>query len=162
MRKIFQSILWMFFLTLGFVTLNAQSKKKIVHHETKTTKKVDTLFTTTLGDVPGGQSLPASFVKGLLDKPLVVHDQEHQAFPVVSFTFGYQTYGTYNNDTTGMPEKTSSYITYPFNDDRLDSLWRTRIGHELKPGDQLYFDHVIVEGKDGAYHLSSPLHFTIK
>lgn len=146
----------------GMLPVYAQHKKKKAIHETEKVKKTDTVFTTTLGDVPGSQSLPASFVKSLLDKPLLVHDQEHQAFPVVSFSFGYQTYGTYDNDTTGMPEKSSAYISFPFNSDHLDSLWRTRIGNELKPGDQLYFDHIIVEGKNGAYHLSSPLHFTVK
>lgn len=157
-----RNILWIILLIFGFAPVYAQHKKKITMHETGKVKKTDTVFTTTLGNVPGGQSLPASFVKSLLDKPLIVHNQDRQVFPVVSFSFGYQTYGTYDNDTTGMPDKSSAYISFPFSSDRLDSLWRTRIGNELKLGDQLYFDHIIVEDKNGAYHLSSPLHFTIQ
>lgn len=149
-------------LSFGLFPVFAQNRKKTDAHHTEALKKKDTVFISTLGDVPGRQSLPASFAKGLLNAPLIVHDQEHQVFRVVSFSFGYQTYGTYNNDTTGMPEKTSSYISYPFYSNRIDSLWRARIGNELKPGDQLYFDHIVAEGKNGTYHLSSPLHFTIK
>lgn len=157
-----QNILWIILLISGISPVYAQYKKKSTIHETGTVKKTDTIFTTTLGNVPGGQSLPASFMKSLLNKTLIVHNQDRQAFPVVSFSFGYQTFGTYDNDTTGMPEKSSAYISFPFSSNRLDSLWRTRIGNELKPGDQLYFDHIIVEDKNGIYHLSSPLHFTIK
>ncbi|MGH2643588.1 MAG: hypothetical protein ACRDE2_06550 [Chitinophagaceae bacterium] len=161
MRSIIQNTLLFSLLIFGLSPVYAQNKKKIIpHHKEK--EKADTLLTTTLGDVPGGQSLPASFVKGLLDKPLIVHDQERQSFSVVSFSFGYQASTTYDNDTTGMPERTSTYISYPFYSDRLDSLWRTRIGNELKPGDQLYFDHIIAQDKKGTYHLSSPLRFTIK
>jgi hypothetical protein len=162
MQKIMQNILWIILLVFGLTPVYAQHRKKITIHETGKVKKTDTVFTTTLGNVPGGQSLPASFVKSLLDKPLIVHDQDRQAFPVVSFSFGYQTYANYDNDSTGMPEKSSAYISFPFSSNRLDSLWRTRIGNELKPGDQLYFDHIIVEDKNGTYHLSSPLHFTIQ
>lgn len=161
MRKIIQVVL-IFMLILYFAPAYAQHHKKAIPHKTESIKKQDTVFTTTLGDVPSGQLLPASFAKSLLDKPLIVHDQEHRAFPVISFSFGYQAYGTFANDTTGLPEKTSTYISFPFNSDRLDSLWKTRIGNELKPGDQLYFDHIIAEGENGSYHLSSPLHFTIK
>ncbi|TAN15334.1 MAG: hypothetical protein EPN37_09640 [Chitinophagaceae bacterium] len=161
MRKMIQAV-WISILIVYFVPAYAQHHKKAVPRKTESAKKADTVFTATLGDVPSGQLLPASFAKSLLDKPLIVRDQEHQSFPVISFSFGYQAYGTYVNDTTGLPEKTSTYISFPFNSDRLDSLWRTRIGNELKTGDQLYFDHIIAEDKNGSYHLSSPLHFTIK
>lgn len=155
-------ILLCFSLAFSVKRASAQSAKGKMHDKPHVQRNKPLTFTSTLGDVPGGQELSASFVKSLLDSALVVHDNHRRSYPVVSFSFGYQTNASYTNDTTGMPEKTSSYIAYPFNSNRLDSLWRTRIGNELKPGDQLFFDHILAKDSTGIFFLSSPLHFIIK
>lgn len=155
-------IILCFFLAFGMNPACAQSGKTAIREKSSDRKAHALVFTSTLGDVPGDQAIPVSFAKSLLNLPIRVHDNRQRSCPVVSFSFGYETFATYTNDTTGMPQKTPSYISYPFNSDRLDSLWRTRIGDELKSGDQLYFDHIIVRDTTGAFHLSSPLHFTIK
>jgi hypothetical protein len=100
-------------------------------------------------------------MKTLLDSALVARDSAGGNHQVVSFDFGYRTTDVFLNDTTGRPETSRLYTSFHFKGNRLDSLWRTEIGDEIKPGDELFFDRIIASDR-GARYLSSALHFTVK
>lgn len=125
-------------------------------------RPLDPVFHSFLGNVEGGQALPASFVKGLLDSALVARDSAGHPHAVVAFNFGYATTDTYENDTTGRPVSTRSYLSFHFKGNRLDSVWRKGIAEKLRSGDVLYFDRVIAEGGQGVQYLSSPLTYRVR
>jgi hypothetical protein len=118
------------------------------------------VFTTLLAG-SSGKTLSATAMKALLDSALVAKDSTGQLHQVVSFDFGYRTTDVFPNDTTGRPETSRLYTSFHFKGNRLDSLWRTEIGSQIKPGDELFFDRVVAADK-GVNYLCSPVHFSVK
>lgn len=118
------------------------------------------VFTTLLA-ASSGKTIAAQTMKTLLDSALVARDSSGRLHPVVSFNFGYRTTDIFLNDTTGRPETSHLYTSFHFKGNRLDSLWRTEIGSQIKPGDELFFDRVVATYR-GTGYLSSALHFLVK
>jgi hypothetical protein len=118
------------------------------------------VFRSSLGNVLSNK-VPASLMRQLLDSTLIARDSQGVKHRVVSFEFGYRTTTSYRSDTTGAVEHAHSYLSFHFNSNRLDSLWRSRIGPQIKPGDELYFDRIIADGGQGVKFLSSSLHFQV-
>lgn len=118
------------------------------------------VFRSSLGNVLSN-AVPASLMRQLLDSTLIARDSLGTKHRVISFEFGYRTTTSYHNDTTGRIQQGHSYLSFQFNSDRLDSLWRSRIGPQIKRGDELYFERIIAEGPKGVKFLSSPLHFQV-
>lgn len=137
----------------------SKGQDKNYPNKSRAGKGLEPVFQSSLGNMLSN-TLPSSFMKKLLDSPLHARDKKGRTYPVISFDLGYQQKETVTNDTTGKPETSHVYLYWHFKGDRLDSLWRKKIRDELKPGDQLYFDHIIAEGDSGKY-LSAPLHFIV-
>jgi hypothetical protein len=138
----------------------SESQDKNLPNKAQAGKGLEPVFQSSLGNVLSN-TLPSSVMKKLLDSSLHARDKKGKTYPVISFDLGYQQKETVTNDTTGKPETSHVYLYWHFKGNRLDSLWRKKIKDELKPGDQLYFDHIIAEGDSGAKYLSAPLHFTV-
>ena len=119
------------------------------------------VYTSSLGNVLSN-TLPVSMMRNLLDSALIARDKQGHAHPVVSFDFGYRTSDTFNDDTTGKPRTSYLYSGFHFNSSKLDSLWRTRVSKNIRPGDELFFDHIIARNEKGIHYLSSPLHFIVR
>jgi hypothetical protein len=120
------------------------------------------VFSATLGEVVSHQKLPVSLMKSLLDSSLVARDSAGHPYPVVSFSFGYQTTNYYQNDTTGRPQSSRTYLSFHFTGNRLDSVWRKGVSAQLKPGDVLYFDRIIARDRSGVQYLAAPLEYDIR
>lgn len=126
-----------------------------------TGKRLIPVFKSTLGNVLSN-TLPASMMKSLLDSSLYSRDKKNHLHPVVSFEFGYKTFNSFLNDTTGKTETASSYFSFHFDNNQLDSIWKKRVGELLKPGDEIFYEKIIARDPKGIQYLSSPLHFIVK
>lgn len=140
-------------------TVQAQQKRGVA--KDTATRVLSPVFKSSLGNVLSN-TLPASMMKKLLDSSLHARDKKGVGHPVVAFRFGYRTHNTFLNDTTGKSQSAASYFSFQFYTSRLDSIWRKRVGEQLKSGDELFFDKIIARDSKGVQYLSSPLHFTVR
>lgn len=150
-----------FFLVLQAWGQSVHEKRN--GHKTAATGQSASVFprlTSSLGNVLSN-TLPRSFMQQLVDSSLVVRDQHNAAYIVTGFEFGYR-HTEQTVDSTGRASAFRNYISWNFQGSRPDSLWRARIKGELTGGDQLFYDHIIAEGKDGRKFKAPALSFTVK
>lgn len=144
---------------MNMVPVHAQDGRSA--RKDSVTTGLSPVYKSALGNVLSN-TLPVSMMKSLLDSAVHARDRKGVLRPVVSFRFGYRTHNTVVDDTTGKTETAPSYFSFQFYTNRLDSIWRLRVGEQLKPGDELFFDRIIARDEQGIQYLSSPLHFVVR
>jgi hypothetical protein len=117
-------------------------------------------ITTTLGNVLSN-TIARSKMQQLLDSSLHARDQFNHVYQVIGFDLGFQQNGTFIDEKTGQSKPVQDYVSFSFRASKPDTLWRNRIRAEMRPGDALFFDKVLVKDSKGNKYLSSPLHFVI-
>lgn len=156
-----QKMMMLFMAASFFCSFPGQAQQKNRAEKNTAAKTMSPVFKSTLGNVLSN-TVPASVMKSLLDSSLHARDKKGALHPVVAFRFGYQTHNTFLNDTTGKSQTAPSYFSFQFYNNRLDSIWRKRVGEQLKSGDELFFDRIVAKDPKGVQYLASPLHFVVQ
>ncbi|WP_326994070.1 hypothetical protein [Chitinophaga sp. 212800010-3] len=98
----------------------------------------------------------------LLDSALVVRDEKNVRYPVISFALTYEKHEPYLNDTTGQVAVYKDYTGENFKSATLSPLWSNGLKDQLKSGDILYFDEIIVRYTGDKLYKAPPIQITVK
>jgi len=134
--------LFLCFMVLVFISpLSAQSKKVLIDSTPQ--------FIITLGGLNVGSILPDQLKKHI-DSAIIVKDKKGNQYPVVRFRINYSFTNTYRDSETELMKKTKDFRAADFYDTAfLTPNWAESIKDNVKPGDELLFNWILVRLKNG-------------
>lgn len=109
-----------------------------------------------------GGNITGDMLSGIIDSSLTVKDAKGITYEVVRFRVLYKFKSTYDDPETGQKKTFNDMRTNDFvNTTRISDLWRQSIKDNVKTGDEMIFDNVIVKLKNGTKLMAPPLTFKV-
>ena len=147
--------LFLCFMVLVFISpLSAQTKKVLIDSTPQ--------FVVTLGGLNEGSILPDQLKKHV-DSAIIVKDKKGNQYPLVRFRINYSFTNTYRDTETELMKKTKDFRAADFYDTAfLSQNWAESIKDNVKPGDELLFNWILVRLKNGKKIMVPDWKVTIK
>lgn len=119
-------------------------------------------FVVTLGGLNEG-SIPPDQLKKHIDSAIIVKDKKGNQYPVVRFRINYSFISTYKDSETELIKKIKDFRAADFYDTAfLSQNWTESIKDNVKPGDELLFNWILVRLKNGKKFMVPDWKVTIK
>lgn len=146
------------FLSLFFaVQLFAQVKSKKQETSAAGIPKI----TVSIGNVNGG-SITAESLSKIVDSALTAKDASGNKYAVVRFRVLYKFKSTYQDQNTGEKKSTDDMRTNNFtNTSVMPELWRQSIKDNVKTGDEMIIDDIMVKLKNGSKLMVPSISFKV-
>lgn len=143
----------------GYTLVIAQNKPAV-----KPGAKAKTAFpkiTMSIGGLKGGDITPEALAK-VVDSALVAKDGEANSYSIVRFRLFYKFKSTYKDEDSGQKKSSDDMRTSDFtNTSVLPELWRASIKDNIKKGDEMILDNIIVVLKNGSKVMAPSLTFKV-
>ncbi|MCC6288143.1 MAG: hypothetical protein IT249_09685 [Chitinophagaceae bacterium] len=154
MKKIFLCI---FLFSIGYTI--GQTKAPV-----KPGTKAKTAFpkiNMTIGGLKGGDISPETLSK-IVDSALIAKDENATTYAIVRFRLFYKFKSTYQDEESGQKKSSDDMRTSDFtNTSVLPELWRQSIKDNIKKGDEMILDNIIVVLKNGSKIMAPSITFKI-
>ena len=138
--------------------LFAQDKSKKPAAPATTIPKI----TVSVGNVNGGD-ITAETLSKVVDSAVTARDANGNTYPIVRFRVLYKFKSTYQDQDTGEKKTTDDMRTTDFTNTAIMSeLWRQSIKDNIKPGDEMIIDNIIVKLKNGNKLMTPSMAFKVK
>ncbi|MFT3947024.1 MAG: hypothetical protein QM763_08635 [Agriterribacter sp.] len=146
-------------LLLGAGYAMAQNKPAV-----KPGAKAKTLIpkiTMSIGGLKGGDISPETLAK-IVDSALVAKDESANTYSIIRFRLFYKFKSTYQDEDTGQKKSSDDMRTSDFtNTAVLPQLWRESIKDNIKKGDEMILDNIIVVLKNGSKIMAPSITFKV-
>ena len=140
------------------VQLLAQDKSKKPAAPAATVPKI----TVSVGSAKGGD-ITAESLSRIIDSAITAKDANGNIYPIVRFRVLYKFKSTYQDQDTGGKKTTDDMRTTDFsNTPVMSELWRQSIKDNIKPGDEMTIDNIIVKLKNGNKLMTPSMTFKVK
>lgn len=118
-------------------------------------------ITASLGEYKGG-NISAEILIRIIDSSLTVLDEKGNQFTIVRFRSIYKFKSSYEDPQTGERKVTDDMRVNDFsNTNMMTELWRQSIKDNVKQGDQMILDNIIVRLKNGSKMMAPPTTFIV-
>lgn len=110
---------------------------------------------------PAG-NLKLADLRQQVDSPLVALDEKGNRYKVVGFRINYTFKGSYKDEETGLTKTMTDFRALDFDGtDRLSDLWRESVRDNAKKDDEILFNKVLVELKNGKRMMAKDLRYVV-
>jgi len=148
-------LLFVFIITA--VVANAQATK----NKPATTETVIPKVAVSIGGYKGG-NISGDILSNIVDSAITVKDGKGIAYEVVRFRVLYKFKSTYDDPETGQKKAFNDMRTNDFtNTPNISELWRQSIKDNIKGGDEMILDNIIVRLKNGTKLMAPSLTFKV-
>ena len=135
--------------TTSYAQLKPIARNNTVKSAPKPTFKQNTLITS-IGNQTGLLTLNAAQAKQLIDSALTVKDATGKSYFISRATFSYKRKLVYVDEDTQKKNISWEYLSKELrNGEQLDAFWRSSIKEDLKKGEELLFEKILVDTKKG-------------
>lgn len=155
-----KKILFLSILISGFAFLNplkAQNKKPTPKPAKITPPKLKTF----LSNMTGGPVNTDGMIK-LVQEPLLIKDEKGNTLTVVKFIFSWTTKDVFEDPETGEKKSHVNNFTRQINGSDLSTELKETLSNEIKAGDIISYDQILVKNKEGLKFLAPSIGFTVK
>lgn len=156
-----------FFLIFSIAVLHcgttiAQNKKPAAKPAAVTpAKPVVPKLRTFIANLQGGK-VNMEGALTILDKPVVVKDEKGNDWQVVSIRFWWRSLDRFEDPETGEKKSTWNTLVKDIRSASLPASVIESVKYEIKPGDELYYETIMVQGKDGNKYLAPSMRFSVQ
>ncbi|OJY81648.1 MAG: hypothetical protein BGP14_02350 [Sphingobacteriales bacterium 44-15] len=148
----------MFLSLVCAIQLFAQDKSKKPAAPAATVPKI----TVSIGSVRGGE-ISAESLSRIIDSAVTAKDANGNTYPIVRFRVLYKFKSTYQDQDTGEKKNSDDMRTTDFsNTSVMSQLWRQSIKDNIKPGDEMIIDNIIVKLKNGNKLMTPSMTFKVR
>lgn len=124
-------------------------------------KTVIPKVTMSIGGLKGGDITPEALAK-IVDSALVAKDENANTYSIVRFRLFYKFKSTYQDEESGQKKSSEDMRTSDFtNTSILPELWRESIKDNVKKGDEMILDNIIVVLKNGGKIMAPKITFKV-
>ena len=109
----------------------------------------------------GNGNLIKELVRILIDSPLVVKDEKGKVYPVVRYTFNYSFSSVYVDGETKQRKVRQDFRSKTFETTTLPEVWRSSIKENIRNGDVIFYNDVIICMPDGKKRMVEDLRIVI-
>ncbi|MFT3746802.1 MAG: hypothetical protein QM768_00730 [Agriterribacter sp.] len=114
-----------------------------------------------IGGLKGGDISPEMLSK-IVDSVLIAKDENATTYSIVRFRLFYKFKSTYQDEESGQKKSSDDMRTSDFtNTSVLPELWRASIKDNIKKGDEMIFDNIIVVLKNGSKIMAPSIKFKV-
>lgn len=115
----------------------------------------------TFGGLKGGD-INAETLAKIVDSELIAKDENANAYTIVRFRVFYKFKSNYQDEESGQKKTSDDMRTSDFtNTAVLPELWRSSIKDNIKKGDEMILDNIIVVLKNGSKIMAPSLTFKV-
>ncbi len=146
------------FLSLFCVLqISAQNKNKKPVTPASSLPKI----TVSIGNTTGG-NISAESLSKIVDSALTAKDANGNNYAIIRFRVLYKFKSTYQDQNTGEKKTTDDMRTNNFsNTSVMPELWRQSIKDNVKAGDEMIIDEIIVKLKNGSKIMAPSVTFKV-
>lgn len=109
-----------------------------------------------------GGNITGEILSSIIDSSIMVRDAKGSTYEIVRFRVLYKFKSTYDDPETGQKKSFDDMRTNDFvNTTTISELWRQSIKDNVKTGDEMILDNVIVKLKNGTKLMAPPLTFKV-
>jgi len=124
-------------------------------------KTVIPKITMSIGGLKGGDISPETLAK-IVDSALVAKDENANTYSIIRFRLFYKFKSTYQDEDSGQKKSSDDMRTSDFtNTSVLPQLWRESIKDNIKKGDEMILDNIIVVLKNGSKIMAPKIIFKV-
>jgi hypothetical protein len=138
-------------------SLQAQAKKTADKPAKTTPPKLKTF----LSNMTGGAVSADGMIK-LVQEPLLIKDEKGNTLTVVKFIFSWTTKDVFEDPETGEKKSHINNFTRQINGSDISAELKETLINEIKTGDLISYDQIMVKNKEGLKFLAPPISFTVK
>lgn len=109
----------------------------------------------------GNGNWSKELVRILIDSPLVVKDEKGKIFPLVRYTFNYSFSSVYVDGETKQRKVRQDFRSKTFETPTLPEVWRSSIKENVRNGDVIFFNDIIILMPDGKKRMVEDLKIVI-
>ncbi|MBX3257785.1 MAG: hypothetical protein KF862_26890 [Chitinophagaceae bacterium] len=150
--------LLLFFVLALATSANAQTQKP---KSSAPAEPAIPKVTVSIGGYKGG-NITSDILSGIVDSSVTVRDGKGTTYQVVRFRVLYKFKSTYDDPDTGQKKAFDDMRTNDFSNTAVMSeLWRQSIKDNVKKGDEMIFDNIIVKLKNGTRLMAPPVTFKV-
>ncbi|MGN6435627.1 MAG: hypothetical protein ACTHMM_03805 [Agriterribacter sp.] len=149
-----------FFTLVLFIAVSAngqtQKPKPAASSQTSLPK-----VTVSIGGYKGGD-ITSDLLSTIVDSSVVVRDSKGTTYQLVRFRVLYKFKSTYDDPETGQKKKSDDMRVNDFSNTAVMSeLWRQSIKDNVKAGDEIIFDNIIIRLKNGTKLMAPKVAFKV-
>lgn len=117
--------------------------------------------TVSIGGYKGGD-ITSNLLSTIVDSSVVVRDSKGTTYQLVRFRVLYKFKSTYDDPETGQKKKSDDMRVNDFSNTAVMSeLWRQSIKDNVKAGDEIIFDNIIIRLKNGTKLMAPKVAFKV-
>lgn len=155
-KPVFMKKCLLFFFVVAAMMANAQTTKNKPAAEPVIPK-----VAVSIGGYKGG-NISGDILSTIVDSSITVKDSKGIAYEVVRFRVLYKFKSTYDDPETGQKKTFNDMRTNDFtNTPVISELWRQSIKDNIKGGDEMILDNIIVRLKNGTKLMAPSLTFKV-
>lgn len=118
-------------------------------------------ITMSIGGLKGG-NINAETLAKIVDSALVARDESSNNYSIIRFRVFYKFKSTYQDEDSGQKKSTDDMRTSDFtNTAVMPELWRSSIKDNIKKGDEMILDNIIVLLKNGSKVMAPAITFKV-
>ena len=122
--------------------------------------QIKSIFTTTLAK-RGSGDWTKELVRALIDSPIVVKDEKGKTYPVVRFTLNYTFSTVYVDSETKQRKTRKDFRSQLFESPMISDVWKASIKENVRNGDVMMFNDIIIRMPDGKKRMVDDLTINI-
>lgn len=150
--------LLLFILFPAVLSANAQTQKPKASAPAETSLPK---IAVSLAGFKGG-NITTDILSNIIDSAVTARDSKGTTYEVVRFRVLYKFKSTYDDPETGQKKTFDDMRTNDFtNTAVISELWRQSIKDNIKKGDEMIVDNVIVKLKNGTKLMAPPVTFKV-